>query len=90
MVTKEVILLSPGYMLGAKDQDTHPVDAGQSQEPNPYPFSCGSTGSLLPTGVAITPAKPRAFLSLFLLADFTVQFRAVYPHPTSSALDKHI
>jgi len=84
---KEVIVLSPGYTLGAEDQDTRPADARQSQEPNPYVFRCGSTGSLLPTGTAITPTKPCASPSLFLLADLTVQIRPVYLHSTFSALE---
>lgn len=87
---KEAILLSPGYILGVEDQDTCPADVCQSQEPNPYLFSCSSTGSLWPTGIAITITKPCAFLSLFLLARPMVQMRPVYLHSTFSALDKCI
>lgn len=80
-----MILLTPGYRLGAEDQDTRPADARQSLEPNPYLLNCGSTGSLLPTGVPITLAKLRAF---FLLTDLMVLVRLVYLHPTRSVLDK--
>lgn len=76
--------------MGVEDQDTHPADVCQSQKPNPHLFSCGSTGSLLPTGIAITTAKPCAFLSLFLLAHLMVQMRVVYLHSTFSAVDKSI